>query len=153
MSPAKKEVRGSTPSEGPARSRIELNISSDPANLAEVRRAIESFCTGHGFSEKAVGEIGLCVNEALANVTRHAYEGATDKPVRLVATVENDLATITIRDWGNGIDPSLQPVKAKDPNVPGGLGLICLREMLDSAEFEPQRDGMLLTMTRTRTRV
>ena len=124
-----------------------LETTSDPANLAPIRREVEAFCTSCKFDEKAVGEVGLCVNEALANVTRHAYSGAIDRPVRIHAEFVNDELEITIRDWGNGKDPTLSP-KKHDPLTPGGLGLVCLSSLMDEMKFQPQPDGMLLTMKR-----
>ena len=62
---------------------VELNITSDPANLAAARKAVEALCRTVGFDDTAIGEIGLCVNEALANVIRHAYGNATDRPIEL----------------------------------------------------------------------
>jgi anti-sigma regulatory factor (Ser/Thr protein kinase) len=56
---------------------------------------------------------------------------------------------ITLRDWGTGVNPLAQPVRERDPMRPGGLGLVCLRQLLDDARFEPQPDGgMLLTMVK-----
>jgi anti-sigma regulatory factor (Ser/Thr protein kinase) len=124
-----------------------LEITSDPARLAPTRRAIEAFCTRCGFDEKAVGEVGLVVNEALANVIRHAYGGATDRPIRIDADFEKDMLRIIIRDWGNGRDPSALP-HVHDPLTPGGLGLVCLRSLMDEAMFQPQPDGMQLTLKR-----
>src|SRR3954464_6628241 len=79
-----------TPMQGTARlnvddpNRIELNINSDPTNLAAARTTVEQFAQSQGdFDDKAVNEIGLVVNEALANVMRHAYRGATDQPIRI----------------------------------------------------------------------
>ena len=127
-----------------------LETTSDPARLASIRRAVEAYCTSCGFDEKTVGELGLVVNEALANVTRHAYGGAIDRPVRIDAEFDKDMLQIRIRDWGNGKDPTLAPPK-HDPLIPGGLGLVCLRSLLDEATFKPQPDGMLLTMRRRKT--
>ncbi len=134
-----------------AEARLVLNVTSDPANLAPVRRACEEFCARHGLDEAAVADVGLCVNEAMANVTRHAYGGATDKPV--VVTVEalganhSEGVRLTVRDWGTGVNPLSLPPKQRDPLQPGGLGLICLRQLVDEARFEPQPGGgMLLTM-------
>jgi len=45
-----------------------LKVDSDPANLAAVRKQVEALALAHGFSAKVVAEIGLCVNEAMANV-------------------------------------------------------------------------------------
>jgi anti-sigma regulatory factor (Ser/Thr protein kinase) len=132
-----------------AAGRLTLNVSSDPANLAPVRRACEAFCRSHGLDDCAVADVGLCVNEAMANITRHAYGGATDRPV--VVTVEslegNTGIRLAIRDWGSGFNPLTLPPRERNPEQPGGLGLICLRQLLHDAKFEPQPDGgMVLTM-------
>src|SRR3954462_15804051 len=91
--------------------RIELNINSDPANLAAARTTVEQFGqTQGGFDERSTSELGLVLNEGLANVIRHAYGGAVDRPIRIGVNI--DRATpgrvtlaITIRDWGTGENP------------------------------------------------
>lgn len=130
---------------------LELNTTSDPANLAPTRKAIESFCLAHGLDQRACDEIGLCFNEAMANITRHAYGGATDRPIVVRASHIFDAVSVSIRDWGTGVNPETLPRKPKDPMVPGGLGLICLRELLDDMQFTPQPDGMLLTMVKRKS--
>jgi serine/threonine-protein kinase RsbW len=134
----------------PAERRIRLKVQSDPANLAAVRKNIESFATSHGFDEKAVAEIGLCVNEAMANVIRHAYANKTDRPIELAAEMNltGDELVVTIRDWGNGVDPTTLPMRPYDPLEPGGVGLICLKQWMDRVVYTPQPDGMLTTMIR-----
>jgi len=126
---------------------LKLRITSDPANLAEVRQDVEKFCAACGFDEESSGQIVLCVNEALANVTRHAYRGATDRPVHLDAEFGDGLLQIAIRDWGRGGTPP-DRLPPRDPLQPGGVGLVCLRKLMDRVEFTPQPDGMLLTMER-----
>jgi anti-sigma regulatory factor (Ser/Thr protein kinase) len=127
---------------------LSLHSSSDPAELAPVRRAVEAFCAACGLSEQAVAETGLCVNEAMANITRHAYQGAADKPIVLDARYEADELKLTLRDWGCGRDPSKLPPKV-DPLTPGGLGMVCLKTLMN-VKFTPLPDGMLLTMSRRR---
>lgn len=126
---------------------LRLKIESHPANLAEVRKAVEAFCHEHGMVGAAADCIGLCVNEAMANVIRHAYAGATDRPIELLVEDVGEQIRITIRDWGSGKLPPDAPVK-KDPLTPGGLGLVCMSRMLDDAVYEPQPDGMLLTLSK-----
>src|SRR5689334_11788877 len=95
----------------PDRDHVELNLNSDPANLAAARTAIEEFCAARAkFDPKAVGEVGLCVNEALANVMRHAYSGAVDQRINIVAKFEpsDGSVAITIRDWGTGVNPQVR---------------------------------------------
>jgi serine/threonine-protein kinase RsbW len=136
-----------------AASRLRLKITSNPANLADVRHAIETLSTDNGFDQKATDEIGLCVNEAMANVIRHAYDGATDKPMDVSAEVVDGELRIAIRDWGNGVNPHDLPPKPPNPLKPGGLGLVCLKQMMDEVRFTPQRDGgILLEMIRRKTK-
>src|SRR5258706_1415578 len=129
-----------------------LKITSDPATLASTRRAIEMFAAQCGFDETARGEIGLVINEALANVIRHAYQGATDQPIELSAQRTDDGMSLTVRDWGLGVNPLDLPPKKHDPMKPGAVGLICMRQMMDDVQFQKQNDGMLLSMSRSRFR-
>ena len=136
---------------GAGTGRLVLNVTSDPANLAPARRACEAFCREIGLDDAACADVGLCVNEAMANVTRHAYGGATDRPVSVSAeATAGPGVRITIRDWGSGVNPLATAPKCRDPLQPGGLGLICLRQLLDEVRFDPQPDGMLLTMGKWR---
>src|SRR5262245_33019659 len=84
---------------------LRLRFASDPANLSAAREAVEKLALTGGMNATATGEIGLCVNEALANVMRHAYSGATDRPIELEAHWQDQLLTISIRDWGSGENP------------------------------------------------
>ncbi len=128
--------------------RVELNIQSHPANLAATRKAIEDFAERCGFDASSRDEIGLCVNEAMANVIRHAYAGAKDRRITVVAERTADGIDISVRDWGTGVNPQCHEADAYDPLVPGGLGLVCMRQLMDALRFVPQPDGMLLIMTR-----
>jgi anti-sigma regulatory factor (Ser/Thr protein kinase) len=129
--------------------RIDLTIKSEPAAIAPVRRAVEALGTSLGLDERSVGDVGLCVNEALANVIRHAYGGAKDRPIVVAAYCQDHALVVTIRDWGNGVNPATLPPKPYEALEPGGLGLICMQRMLTRAEFVPQADGMLLILTKS----
>lgn len=134
---------------------LHLDLTSDPHMLATSRRDVEAFVAAHGFGEVAVGDIGLCVNEALANVIRHAYGGDHSKPIVVEAKLDPGIdgapLVITVRDWGDGRVPDLRrPPPDPSALTPGGLGLPCLKQLLDGVQFIPQPDGMLLKMIRRR---
>ena len=133
---------------------LQLNVTSDPANLASVRRACEAFCISNGLDATASGEVGLSVNEAMANVIRHAYAGAADRPLRVTAEADADgrAIRVRVRDWGPGVDPSTLPPRECVPDRPGGLGLMCIRALMDEVTYERQPDGMLLTMVKRKAR-
>ena len=131
---------------------LDLQLRSDPACIAPARQAVEEFCTLVGLDAHAIAEVGLCVNEAIANIIRHAYDGASDRPIHLTAVADDGKVTVRLRDWGKGVNPHAVAKPKRDPLRPGGLGLICITRMMDDVEYEPQQDGMLLTMTRYRKR-
>ena len=132
--------------------KLTINLNTDPTLLGSARSAIEKLAATHKFDPRCCEEVGLVVNEALANVIRHAYGVGTDGPIQIDVAVFDGELTIKLRDWGKGVNPDqLPPSPASiDPLKPGGLGLMCMRQMMDSVVFEPQPDGMLLTMKRKR---
>jgi serine/threonine-protein kinase RsbW len=128
---------------------LTIRTTSDTAQLAPVRKQIEAFCVEQGMPDRAAGEVGLCVNEAVANVIRHAYRGRKDQPIELTAQARDAAVIISIRDWGTGLQPGPLPDHKQDPLNPGGLGLICLGRLMDKVTFTPQSKGMLLEMFRS----
>ena len=94
----------------PAPRSLHLKVPSDPANLRTVRVEVEQFCASLGIDRQACGDVGLCVNEAMANIIRHAYNDARDKPIEVRAECTNgDELVVTLRDWGAAVDPAALP--------------------------------------------
>lgn len=127
---------------------FEMRIDSDPAYLADARKAVETYAVACGLGEQPSHDVGLCLNEALANVMRHAYGGRNDRPILISAECDAQELTVRVRDWGNGLDPSTVPREPYNPLTPGGVGLICLSELLDKMVYTPQPDGMLATLVK-----
>lgn len=142
-------------SRAPAPAGLKLRIDSDPAQLGRTRRAVEALAARCGFTRTAVEEIGLCVNEALANVMRHAYRGHVGRPILVEAQfdpADGGALRVELRDWGGGWNPAERLAQADDydPLTPGGLGLLCIGRLMHEVVFCPQRDGMVLKMVRRR---
>ncbi len=133
--------------------KIELKIASDPANLRHVRKQLEDFALSAGLTREECDDLGLAINEALANVIRHGYGGATDQPILVTAQRRPGEVCLSIRDWTKPFNPAALPeVAAVIPSVdtirPGGLGLLCIRRTMDEVTYEPLPDGMLLTLVK-----
>jgi anti-sigma regulatory factor (Ser/Thr protein kinase) len=124
------------------------DINSNPAGLREIRKELEGFATSNGMAEESSHAVGLVLNEALANIIRHGYGGASDKPIRITAQAGDKELKIQIRDWAKPFDPAMIKQRYDDELKPGGIGLICIRKLMDDARFERLPDGMLLTLTK-----
>ena len=59
-------------------STVRLEILSRPELLASVRAMVISLSERFGFDQIESGHLALAVDEALANVIRHGYEGDAD---------------------------------------------------------------------------
>jgi len=132
----------------PSKTQMRMKMLSHPATLAPMRKEFEAFTEQAGFNSADRGQIILVINEALANVMRHAYNGATDRPIELSAEDTGDAIEITMRDWGNGKSP--EPHRQHDPLIPGGLGLVCLKQFMTNVSYHPEPDGMTLKMVRNK---
>jgi anti-sigma regulatory factor (Ser/Thr protein kinase) len=136
--------------------RMELEMTSHTGMLRPVRLALEEFGRDAGLSANQCDEIGLVLNEALANVVRHGYGGAQDKPIHVTfehrQQGDGSEVQIKIRDWAKPFDPEKLPKEPPpvDPDTikPGGLGLLCMRKMMDRVEWKRLSDGMMLTMAK-----
>jgi anti-sigma regulatory factor (Ser/Thr protein kinase) len=121
-------------------------ITSNPAYLRIVRTELEAFAQSGGMPLEKVHQVGLVVNEAMANIIRHGYDGATDKPILVTAETDGNRLEIEIRDWAKPFDPALIKRKLEGELSPGGLGLVCIRKLMDDVRFERLPDGMRLRM-------
>ncbi|MCD4699627.1 MAG: ATP-binding protein [Phycisphaerae bacterium] len=133
-------------------SSIKLSIASTPAHLPVVRSAVESVCKLMGFDEATRGDIVLAVDEALANVIKHAYQGSNDKPIEItLRSIGGDKTTLQVelRDWGRQVDPDAMKSRDLDDIRPGGLGVHIMERCMDEVKYAHAPDGgTLLTLVK-----
>ncbi len=133
---------------------VDLTILSDPRNLAVVRVAAEKMARQEGFAPSDVDGIVLAMDEALANVMKHGYQGRKDCEihVRLESVDgpggENGLQVV-VRDRGEQVDP--ERIQGRDLNDvrPGGLGVHIIRTVMNEVEYRClEEGGMQLRMVK-----
>ena len=134
----------------------EIGIRSDPAELGRVREAIEARGARVGFGKKDCHAMALAVDEALANVIKHAYKGARDKKIEIrIEELNNEVAQqglkVTIRDFGKAVEICRIKGRELTDIRPGGLGVHIMRKVMDEVVFEcPPSGGTLLRMVKYR---
>jgi anti-sigma regulatory factor (Ser/Thr protein kinase) len=124
----------------------EFILQCSPENFCEVRRALRKFLAPLGFPEDTAELLVLAVDEACANILRHAYEGSCKGSLSLSMDASAEELQISIRDQGKPCDPKNIRSRALEDFRPGGLGVFFIQQAFDSVEYLPQTDGTLLLL-------
>jgi anti-sigma regulatory factor (Ser/Thr protein kinase) len=103
-----------------------------------------------GISGDKIGEAKILVTEALINALEHA--GGSHPLVRIEFTMTPKELTIFVRDYGEGLEPSV--VKGPDVTTPNkgltkrGWGLRLMKSLSDGFHIETGRTGTKITITK-----
>lgn len=127
--------------------------------LSLIRLFISSVARQMGYSDEAVSEIEMCVDEACANVIDHAYAGTPCEDlaraeVGIELQIRPGSLTVSILDSGVGQRGNFASgVKDIDEysrrERPRGLGLYIINKLMDAVDIEfPEGRGTRLTMTK-----
>ena len=130
---------------GAVKGPVHLQITSEPARLAEVREAVAEKAREIGFAEDEVGKMALAVDEALCNVIKHGYGCEPGRPIEL--TISGDVGldrvgiAIQLRDYGRQVDP--KTIRSRDLREvrPGGLGVHIINSLMDEVEYSQAEGG------------
>lgn len=123
---------------------ITISLASATGLLPVVRAAAERIAGMVGFDDHCIGQMILALDEALANVIQHAYEGADDGRIDIRFKAVNDGRAgleIVIRDFGRQVDPSTIASRDLDDVRPGGLGVHIMRNCMEEIEYTHLDDG------------
>jgi len=121
---------------------VRLRIASTPAHLPIVRAAVERLADALGFNETTRDQIALAVDEALANIIKHAYEGEPGRPIEIsLHCVGASPEAVALRDWGRQADVAQIKPRPLDEVRPGGLGVHIMNSIMDEVEYVPAPDG------------
>lgn len=133
-----------------------LDLRSDPACLADVRNQLRGWAEAAGWSDPQIADIVLAVDEALANVIRHAYDGRRNGRILISGRQIEEPSgrcciEVVIRDFGRQVDPATICSRDLDDIRPGGLGVHIIRSVTDVAEYSrAEGGGMQLRLCKRR---
>lgn len=122
---------------------LKFELQSNPELLCAVRGAMERLTEKIGFPESECRSVTRAVDEAMANIIRHAYGDQRDQPIELSCYRAQRVADgearegleIVLKDHGVPADPTKMRGRSLDEVRPGGLGLHYIRESMDVMEF------------------
>ena len=123
--------------------RLEMKFAmpSDPRYLPVVRGAIGPLAAVIGWDESECRAIALALDEALANVIRHAYHSSADGLIELECRESADGLEITLSDHGDAPDKSKICAREIGCDQPGGLGTHIIKKVMDRVSYEVSPEG------------
>lgn len=133
---------------------VELNITSNARSLPVVRGAVEKMARLEGFGEVDAHSLILAIDEALANVIKHGYDGDPNQPIAITLEPVRSAdgrpgISVQVRDQGRQVDP--KTIRSRDlaDIRPGGLGVHIIQSVMDEYDYScPPDGGMLLKMVK-----
>lgn len=132
---------------------VELTIASQLEFIDLVTALTDNITQMVGFDDEASYWINMAVRESVANSIEHGNKYDPQRPVEIRFTVGVDALRVTVRDYGEGFDPSSLP-DPLDPNNllnPAGRGILYMRTFMDSVDYSRHPEvGMVVTMTKRR---
>lgn len=118
--------------------------------LADVRAAVQRTLAQQGVGGREAAQLVLAIDEACANIIRHAYRGCGQGRISLRIGRHRGQLRFRLRDDAPAVDPGC--VKPRDLSEcrPGGLGVNIIDETMDRWRLRPlkRRCGNVLTMVR-----
>lgn len=129
---------------------IQMEFPACPCELTNLRAATAKAALAVGFCQDKIDNITLAVTEAFTNIIRHGYKDNCQDEI-VILTIEKlsepDGIKITMRDFGNQVEPCQICGRDLDDIRPGGLGVHIMRSLMDLVEFKKADNiGMILTM-------
>ncbi len=107
-------------------------------------------------SQTGVGDdeeywILTALREAIANAIRHGHRIRPEESVRVDFRIDAKRLFITVRDHGDGFDPSVIPDPREAENIlkPCGRGIFYMRRFMDEVTFRREPSGgTMVSMSR-----
>lgn len=135
---------------------LRLQLESNPEALCLVRATLQRATEVSNFEETDSRAIVRSVDEALANVIRHAYQGRGGLPIELTCRrlwSAKDSTTpagleIVLEDSGAAVNPKKLRGRRLEEVRPGGLGLHFIKQSMDVVEFSRKNRKNRLRMVK-----
>ena len=128
----------------------ELTLKNDVSELKNLHAMLKSAAEKLGLDTSTTRQIRLAVEEAVVNVMDYAYPKGQEGNITVKAMSNSKSLKLIITDSGMAFDPTEAAraditLSAEDRPV-GGLGILLVRELMDSINYEREDGKNILTL-------
>jgi serine/threonine-protein kinase RsbW len=117
----------------------QLKVKSRTENLTKIRDFIYNNASVVGFSDEAIDNIILAVDEACTNIIKHAYNLSPEGEIIIKLKFNGKSLLVELTDYGISFEPDTIP----DPDLQkyyqqhkvGGLGMYLMKTLMDEVKY------------------
>ena len=117
---------------------MEVKFSAKSENESFARVIVASFASKLDPTLDEIADIKTAVSEAVTNSIIHGYDEDETKFVNIRCEIEDKTITISVEDFGNGIedlDMAMQPLYTSKPELErSGMGFTVMESFMDNIE-------------------
>lgn len=115
---------------------LQLELPADARFLPRTRGAVSGYLEDAGAEPDDRADVVLALDEACANVIRHAFPSGAPGIIRLRAEIAEDAVTVQVEDDGVGFD-ALEATR-REPGLKdtSGRGLQMIRTLMTTVQLE-----------------
>ncbi|MGA8277462.1 MAG: SpoIIE family protein phosphatase [Rhodanobacteraceae bacterium] len=120
---------------------LDRRLSAVPEHLQGLRRALRRVLDSGGIAPALRDKLVLVIDEACANIIRHAYGPQRSGDIRLRLTRVDDVLRFELSDDAPTIDPACVKPKPLGECRAGGFGVALIDSVMDEWRVEPRVGG------------
>lgn len=118
----------------------QLKFPSQTDNLEIIREVIAKVASKEGLKNDDVNKIELAVDEACANVIKHAYNQKSNNFIEVLIKIDFDKFVVVVTDRGKGFKPKAVKERNMEEYLKtfskGGLGIFLMQTLMDKVDFQ-----------------
>jgi anti-sigma regulatory factor (Ser/Thr protein kinase) len=123
-------------------------MPSHPRYLPIVRATVDGLVGTYGLSSEECVGVTLAIDEALANVIRHAYKSRYDQTIEFECLVDDQQIEFTLLDQGEAPDPARICAGPMDDVALCGRGTHLIRAVMDEVSYNQVTEGNQLKLVK-----
>lgn len=127
-----------------------LTLKNNVKEVAKLSAFIKQVTEQLQIEKKLASQLRLAVEEAVVNVIDYAYPAEKEGDIEVRVMSDDNIIKFVIIDSGGAFDPTAKEkaditLSAEDRQI-GGLGLLLVRELMDSINYERENGKNILTL-------